>query len=60
MRRICTQARCERGEVVGDPKDAGVRAQVAAIRAKTAAVPNLFEVRKDIAMLAWSVVFAIR
>lgn len=43
-----TGNRCERGEVVGDPKDAGVRAQVAAIRAKTATVPNLFEVRKDL------------
>ena len=43
-----TGNRCERGEVVGDPKDAGVRAHVAAIRAKTATVPNLFEVRKDL------------
>ena len=41
-----TGNRCERGEVVGDPRDASVREKVKAVRAKKQAVPNLYDVRE--------------
>ena len=41
-----TGNRCERGEVVGDPRDAAVREKVKAVRAKKQEVPNLFAVRE--------------
>ena len=41
-----TGNRCERGEVVGDPRDASVRDQVKAARERKRSVPNLFEVRE--------------
>ena len=43
-----TGNRCERGEVVGDPRDASVREKVKAVRAKKQAVPNLYEVREQL------------
>lgn len=41
-----TGNRCPRGEVVGDPRDAGVRAQERKVRERTARVPNLFAERE--------------
>ena len=41
-----TGNRCERGEVVGDPKDAEVREAAKAARAKTDATPNLYKLRE--------------
>ena len=43
-----TGNRCERGEVVGDPKDASVRDAAKAARAKTDAVPNLYKLREKL------------
>ncbi len=41
-----TGNRCPRGEVVGDPRDAEVRAKERRIRERTARVPNLFAERE--------------
>ena len=43
-----TGNRCERGEVVGDPRDAAVREKVKAVRARKQAIPNLFDVREQL------------
>jgi len=43
-----TGNRCERGSVVGDPKDASVRDAVKAARAKTDATPNLYKMREKL------------
>ncbi len=43
-----TGNRCERGEVVGDPRDAIVRDQVKAVNEKKKRVANLFEVREHL------------
>lgn len=43
-----TNNRCERGEILGDPKDEKVRAQLAAQRKKASAVPNLFQEREKL------------
>ena len=41
-----TGNRCPRGEVVGDPRDAEVRARERKVRERTARVPNLFAERE--------------
>ena len=41
-----TGNRCPRGEVVGDPRDAEVRAREKKVRERTARVPNLFAERE--------------
>ena len=43
-----TGNRCERGEVVGDPRDEAVRSQVAAVRKQRQSVPNLFDMREKL------------
>ena len=43
-----TNNRCERGEILGDPKDEKVRAQLAEQRKKAGAVPNLFQEREKL------------
>ena len=43
-----TGNRCERGEILGDPKDADVRARLAAAKAQRDSVPNLFELRQKL------------
>ncbi len=45
-----TGNRCERGEVVGDPRDAAVREKVKAVQAQKQSVPNLFNVRERLLM----------
>ena len=45
-----TGNRCERGEIVGNPRDADVRDKVKAVRARKQAVPNLFDVRERLLM----------
>ncbi len=41
-----TNNRCERGEILGDPKDAGVREQAAAAGKARERVPNLYRLRQ--------------
>ena len=43
-----TNNRCERGEILGDPKDAAVREQLQAHRQKADAVPNLYREREKL------------
>lgn len=43
-----TGNRCERGEVVGDPKDAAVKESVRAVLQRTKDTPNLFEEREEL------------
>lgn len=43
-----TNNRCERGEVLGDPKDEAVRAQVHETEKKRSQVPNLFALREKL------------
>ena len=43
-----TGNRCERGEVVGNPRDPQVRERIAAVRKKRSSVPNLFETREKL------------
>ena len=43
-----TGNRCERGEIVGDPRDADVRERVKAVRARKKSIPNLFDVREKL------------
>ena len=43
-----TNNRCERGAVLGDPQDAGVRQQLQEQRQKARAVPNLFRRREEL------------
>ncbi len=43
-----TNNRCERGEILGDPKDAAVRAQLKAAGDARAQVPNLFHLREEL------------
>ncbi|MBR0404629.1 MAG: activase [Eggerthellaceae bacterium] len=43
-----TGNRCERGEIVGDPRDAEVRDKVAAVRKRKQSIPNLFDVREKL------------
>ena len=43
-----TNNRCERGEVLGDPKSAEVRAQVKAKNTARSSVPNLYELRSKL------------
>ena len=45
-----TGNRCERGEIVGDPRDAAVREKVKAVRERKEAVANLFDVREHLLM----------
>ena len=40
-----TNNRCERGEVLGNPKDSEVQAEIRKIQKEKAAVPNLFDLR---------------
>ncbi|MCD8105949.1 MAG: acyl-CoA dehydratase activase [Lachnospiraceae bacterium] len=43
-----TNNRCERGEILGDPKDAHVREQLKAKKAEKDRVPNLFRLREEL------------
>lgn len=43
-----TNNRCERGEILGDPKDAGVREQLKEKKAEKDRVPNLFRLREEL------------
>ncbi|MCD7884451.1 MAG: acyl-CoA dehydratase activase [Lachnospiraceae bacterium] len=43
-----TNNRCERGEVLGDPKDARVREQLKEKKAQKDRVPNLFRLREEL------------
>ncbi|MCC8075446.1 MAG: acyl-CoA dehydratase activase [Clostridiales bacterium] len=43
-----TNNRCERGEVLGDPKDESVRAQLREKNAQKAKVPNLYPLRQKL------------
>ena len=43
-----TNNRCERGEILGDPKDAKVREKIKEVSKESSAVPNLFEVREKL------------
>ncbi|MCC8104817.1 MAG: acyl-CoA dehydratase activase [Clostridiales bacterium] len=43
-----TNNRCERGEILGDPKDAAVREQLKETKAKKDRVPNLFRLREEL------------
>lgn len=43
-----TNNRCERGEILGDPKDAAVQKQLKAQREKAGAVPNLYREREKL------------
>ena len=43
-----TNNRCERGEILGDPKDAKVREKIKEVNKESSAVPNLFEVREKL------------
>ncbi len=43
-----TGNRCTKGEIVGDAKDANVRAQLKDANAKAQSIPNLFEDRKEL------------
>ncbi|MDO4796797.1 MAG: acyl-CoA dehydratase activase [Coriobacteriales bacterium] len=43
-----TGNRCERGEIVGDPRDLEVRERLGAVRKKRSSVPNLFETREKL------------
>ncbi|MBQ7534574.1 MAG: 2-hydroxyacyl-CoA dehydratase [Stomatobaculum sp.] len=43
-----TNNRCERGEILGDPKDQSVRQQLAAAESKRKSVPDLFELRQKL------------
>ena len=43
-----TGNRCERGEIVGDPRDAAVREKVKAVRARKQSIPNLFDIREKL------------
>lgn len=45
-----TGNRCERGEIVGDPRDADVREKVKAVRSRKQSVANLFDVREKLLM----------
>ncbi|MCD7746628.1 MAG: acyl-CoA dehydratase activase [Lachnospiraceae bacterium] len=43
-----TNNRCERGEILGDPKDASVREQLKEKKAEKDRVPNLFRLREEL------------
>ncbi|MCC8065618.1 MAG: acyl-CoA dehydratase activase-related protein, partial [Clostridiales bacterium] len=43
-----TNNRCERGEILGDPKDAHVREQLKAKKEEKNRVPNLFRLREEL------------
>ncbi|MCD7819497.1 MAG: acyl-CoA dehydratase activase, partial [Lachnospiraceae bacterium] len=43
-----TNNRCERGEILGDPKDARVREQLKEKKAEKNRVPNLFRLREEL------------
>ena len=43
-----TNNRCERGEILGDPKDAKVREKLKEVRKEKDAVPNLFDLREKL------------
>ena len=43
-----TNNRCERGEILGDPKDYDVRQQLKEKRKKNAQAPNLFRLREEL------------
>ncbi|MCD7766090.1 MAG: acyl-CoA dehydratase activase, partial [Lachnospiraceae bacterium] len=43
-----TNNRCERGEILGDPKDAAVREQLKEKKAEKDRVPNLFRLREEL------------
>ncbi len=43
-----TNNRCERGEILGDPKDARVRAQLKETKQARDSVPNLFRLREQL------------
>ena len=49
-----TGNRCERGEIVGDPRDAAVRERVKAVRARKQSVTNLFDVRERLLLADYS------
>ena len=43
-----TNNRCERGEILGDPKDSAVREKLAAAEKKRRSVPDLYELRQEL------------
>lgn len=43
-----TNNRCERGEILGDPKDAKIREKLKEVRKEKDAVPNLFDLREKL------------
>ena len=43
-----TNNRCERGEILGDPKDAKVREKLKEVRKEKDAVPDLFDLREKL------------
>lgn len=43
-----TNNRCERGEILGDPKDASVRQQLADAKKSREQTPNLFKLRQEL------------
>ena len=45
-----TNNRCERGEILGDPRDSEVRRRLAEVSRKKASVPNLFNLREKLLM----------
>ncbi len=50
-----TNNRCERGEILGDPKDASVRERVKETVARKSAIPNLYELRKRLLFQDWPI-----
>ena len=48
-----TNNRCERGEILGDPKDETVRRQLQQTAQKAGAVPNLFRERQKLLFQTW-------
>ena len=55
-----TNNRCERGEILGDPKDEKVRAQLAEQRKKAGAVPNLFQEREKLLLRDYPIAQPVR
>ena len=48
-----TNNRCERGEILGDPKDAAVREKVRETNARKASVPNIYPLRQKLLFQDW-------
>lgn len=55
-----TNNRCERGEILGDPKDETVRARLAEQRKKADAVPNLFREREKLLLRDYPIDHPVR